>query len=170
MLEQRLVARGCKQAVFSVTEDEAFVRRVLEGERYRTERTRVFQVSILDLDGLLCSLRDALRARIGGSSLPEWAGTLRMKTEARDLVNDLYMAGRHDAIFKGEWYSYFLCEDAERIAKTHEIGKIPQLAKLLESHLASHLKANLSCETEWAGQFTAPLERIMEKIKADNAD
>jgi len=80
-LETRLDARGCRQAVFSATQDETLVRWLLEGEGYRPGIDRVFQVNILDLDGLLCSLRGALETRISESPLPEWTGTLHMKTE-----------------------------------------------------------------------------------------
>jgi GNAT superfamily N-acetyltransferase len=77
-LEVRLEARGCERAVFSATQDEGFVRRLLEGEGYRRGVDRVFQVNILDLGGLLSHLGVALEARISASAMPEWTGALRI--------------------------------------------------------------------------------------------
>jgi len=80
-LEERLVTRGCGQATLSATEDEVFVRGLLEAERYRPVRPRVFQVNILDLEGLLSCLRPALETRISQSKQPEWTGTVRVTTD-----------------------------------------------------------------------------------------
>ena len=75
------MSHGCAQATFSVTEDETFVRRLLEGERYRPVQPRVFQVNILDLEGLLSCLSPALEMRISHSGQPQWTGVLRVRIE-----------------------------------------------------------------------------------------
>jgi len=81
MLEQSLLDVKCTQAQFSVTDDEPFVRRLLEGEHYRAGLTRVFHVNILDLGRLLSHLRVALEARVASSRLAGWRGVLRVETE-----------------------------------------------------------------------------------------
>ena len=81
-IESRLAARECKLAVLSVTEDETFIREFLRTEGYRLDRERVFKVNILNLDGLLRNLAEALADRIRSSDMPDWTGTLRIEAES----------------------------------------------------------------------------------------
>ena len=81
VLETRLAAKECEVAPFSTTEDETFLRGLLESEGYRPDDGRVFKVNILSLEGLLRQLQVSFERRISASSVPEWAGTLEARTE-----------------------------------------------------------------------------------------
>jgi len=81
-LESRLVARKCNLAVFSATEDEPFIQKLLEIERYKPGRTRVFKVNILNLNGMLHRLANVFEARIRASSIPDWTGIFQIETQS----------------------------------------------------------------------------------------
>lgn len=79
-VEARLAAVDCELAVFSVTEDESFLRTLFTREGYRTGYSRVFKVNVLDLNALLRGLAPGFEQRLRTSGLPEWTGTLTIET------------------------------------------------------------------------------------------
>jgi GNAT superfamily N-acetyltransferase len=79
-MESRLSERKCEIAVFSATEDEPFIQECLKLEGYRPGQKRVFKVNILDLNGLLASMKRAFEGRIQRSNMPNWSGNLRIES------------------------------------------------------------------------------------------
>lgn len=78
-LEARLADRECELSVFSVTDDEPFLRELLRSEGYTPGDSRVFKINILDLGGLLHALRPALDRRVRCGEVPEWSGILEVQ-------------------------------------------------------------------------------------------
>ena len=80
-LESRLSDVGCEHAVFYATEDEHFVRALLETEGYQHKRDRAFHVNLFRPDALLRALEPCLANRVRTSRIPDWTGTLVIETE-----------------------------------------------------------------------------------------
>ena len=75
------------------------------------------------------------------------------------LVDDLYVRGEHDRIFKGKWYVILLEAEIKTIA-----GIRPIDSKGLVSRLPSAIAVTLNFDNPWADYFKEPLRRLVCQV------
>ena len=87
-------------------------------------------------------------------------GFTRVFRRISQQVDDLYNDREFDRIFKGQWYSYFLVEDARRIAA----GRPLDLASLPDKLILA-LQMTLNFQDAWAEHFRIPVQQIADAIR-----
>lgn len=73
-------------------------------------------------------------------------------------VDDLYVAGESDRIFKGKWYAGFLEAKIKTIA-----GNTPFNSKTLANRLTTAITVTLDFDAPWAKHFKEPLKKLITK-------
>jgi len=74
-------------------------------------------------------------------------------------VNDFYLAGEHDRIFKGKWYAGFLEAEIKTIAQN-----TPFNSKTLADRLVTAITMTLDFNAPWAEYFKEPVKKLIKKL------
>jgi hypothetical protein len=74
-------------------------------------------------------------------------------------VDDFYLVGEHDRIFKGKWYAGFLEAQIKTIAQN-----TPFNSKTLSNRLITAITMTLDFQAPWAEHFKAPFNKLVQKL------
>ena len=99
-----------------------------------------------------------LRKAMRDSGLTDSKFNIAFK-RVKKYVCRLYSQGNHDIIFKGEWYTKFLVQDAREIAGSRQYN-----SRRLEKRLLPCLLATLDYNGSWADYFHHAIEQLIKTV------